>query len=116
MPSQLPEQKVAKSLTDNCADVRYQAVPVAHHMTRQHSDIQTRFFNTLLAYVYAMAHRYEIGAFNSTTYELVRLCKKIKDYALSDEFTVSVYSHYGDYENVQDLNDAINLDIFDMAY
>lgn len=105
MPSLLPEQKLNRHLTDNCADSRMNEVVVAHHMGRQTGDIQSRFFNIILAYIYSMAHNYEIGSFHQDTYEIARICKKVKDFALSDEFTVSKYGLYGDYEVENNLTD-----------
>jgi hypothetical protein len=114
MASQLPEQKLLKHLADNCADSRLNEVAVAHGMGRQPYDIQARWFNIILAYIYSMSHNYEIGRFPNSTYEITRLAKKMKDLALSDEFTTNVYEKYGDYEMENDLVDnAINLTIFD---
>lgn len=98
MASQLPEQKLLKHLGDNCSDSRLNEVAVAHGMGRQPFDTQSRFFNILIAYIYSMAHNYEVGHFPNGTYEIARLCKKVKDFAFYDEFTVSRYSVYGDYE------------------
>jgi len=98
MPAQLPEQKLIRHITDNCADSRLNEVAVAHAIGRQQYDIQARWFNVILAYVYSMAHNYELGLFPHNTYEIARLCKKVKDLSLSDEFTTSKYDYYGDYE------------------
>lgn len=103
MASQLPEQKLNRHLTDNCADSRLNEVAVANHMSRQSYDIQARFHNILIAYIYTMAHCYEVGMFHHNTYEIARICKKIKDFALYDEYTVSKYSDYGDYEVANDM-------------
>lgn len=105
MPSMLPEQKLIRHLTDNCADSRLNEVVVAHHMGRQDHDIQARFFNIILAYIYSMAHDYELGIFRTGTYEIARVCKKIKDFALSDEYTTTKYETYGDYEVANNLTD-----------
>jgi len=109
MASQLPEQKLSKSIIDNCADSRLQEVAVAHRIEIEHGDIQSRWFNILIAYIYTMAHNYEIGKFHNNTYEISRLSKKIKDLALSDEYSTSTYEFYGDYE-VEN-----NLTLFDSA-
>lgn len=112
MASQLPEQKLLKSITDNCADSRLVEVAVANGIESQHTDIQKRFFNILVAYVYTMAHNYEIGKLGNGTYEISRLSKKIKDLALSDEYSTSTYEFYGDYEMA---NNLINLTLFDVV-
>jgi len=114
MASQLPEQKLLKHLTDTCADSRLNEVAVAHGMGRQPYDIQARWFNIILAYIYSMSHNYELGRFPQDTYEIARLAKKVKDLAFADEFTTSKYSHYGDYEMANEvINEAINLSLFD---
>jgi len=112
MASQLPEQKLLKSITDNCADLRLNEVAVANGLETQHPDIQKRFFNILIAYIYTMSHNYEIGKLDDGTYDISRLSKKIKDLAFIDEYTTSHYEKYGDYEMA---NDLINLTLFDMA-
>ena len=117
MAAQLPEQKLSKSIIDNCADSRLLEVAVANRIESEHGDIQARWFNVIIAYIYTMAHNYEIGKFNNNTYEVARLSKKIKDLALSDEFTVSKYELYGDYEVQNEIiNEANNLSIFDSPY
>lgn len=105
MPSMLPEQKLIRHLTDNCADSRLNEVAVAHAMGRQVGEVQSRFMNIILAYIYSNAHNYELGMFPHGTYEIARLCKKIKDMALWDEFTTSKYDRYGDYEMANNLTD-----------
>jgi len=114
MASQLPEQKLLKSITDNCADSRMNEVAVANGMHERPYDIQARFWNILLAYIYTMSYDYESGQFFHNTYEIARQAKKIKDLALSDEYTTIRYERYGDYEVENGLiNDAVNLTLFD---
>jgi hypothetical protein len=116
MASQLPEQKLLKAITDNCADLRLNEVAVGHGIGNQPYEIQSRWFNIILSYIYSMSHNYEMGLFPNNTYEIARLSKKIKDLAFSDEYTTSIYSHYGDYEMANGLiNDAVNLTLFDIA-
>ena len=100
MPSMLPEQKLLKHLADTCADSRLNEVFVAHAMGRQPQEVQARFYNILVSYIYSMAHYYEIGSFPNDTYDICRVSKKIKDLALSDEYVVEKYPVYGDYEAV----------------
>jgi len=116
MASQLPEQKLLKAITDNCADSRMNEVAVANGLERLDHDIQARWFNIVLAYIYTMSHNYEIGNFPHNTYDISRLSKKMKDLALSDEYTTIRYERYGDYEMENGLiNSAVNLTLFDMA-
>lgn len=114
MPSMLPEQKLLKHLSDNCADSRLNEVAVAHGVGKQPYDIQARFMNIILAYVYSMAHNYELGHFPRGTYEIARLCKKVKDLAFRDEFTTTKYEFYGDYEMEQGTPPLANLTLFDV--
>jgi hypothetical protein len=116
MASQLPEQKLLKAITDNCADTRMNEVAVANGVSRQESDIQAKWFNIILSYIYSMAGKYEYGLFTESNYEIARLSKKMKDLALEDEFNESIYTRYGDYETRnQVIDEAINLTLFDLA-
>lgn len=95
------EDKVAKYLIDGCADSRLNEVALAHTMGRQSYDVQARFWNTLVSYIYFHAHNYEHGLFDEGTYEIARLSKKIKDLAFADERKYSsdpVHERYGDFE------------------
>jgi len=105
MPAQTPDQKLVRHITDNCADSRLNEVAVAHAIGRQEYDIQARWFNIILAYIYSMSHNYELGRFPHNTYEISRLSKKIKDLSLRDEFTTTQYEYYGDYETENNLTD-----------
>lgn len=100
MPSMLPEQKLLKHLADTCADSRMNEVAVAHGVGNMQYDIQARFHNIIVSYIYSMAHNYEVGRHPNGTYEICRISKKIKDLALSDEYVVEKYPNYGDYEAV----------------
>lgn len=112
MASQLPEQKLLKHIVDNCADSRLNEVAVAHGIGKQVYDVQARFYNIILSYIYSMAHNYELGLFPNDTYEIARVSKKIKDYALEDEYTTAHYRQYGDYEAEHDMvHDLTGFDI-----
>jgi hypothetical protein len=101
--AQTPEQKASKYLVDALADSRFNEVAFANRFYDQPYDIQARFWNVLLAYVYNNAHNYELGIFPSDTYTIARLSKKIKDYVFSDEYHVIKHERYGDYEMENDL-------------
>jgi hypothetical protein len=105
MAAQTPEQKAAKVMTDACADSRFNEVGFAHRMHEQPYTIQQRFYNVLVAYVYTLAHDYEWGIFENDTYEIARLCKKIKDLAFADEYGTTSYPFYGDYEGENNLTE-----------
>ena len=105
-----PEDKAAKSLIDACADSRMNEVALAHRMGRQEFDIQARFYNVIISFVYYHAHNYEAGLFPNGTYEIARMCKKIKDLAFSDEYSTTKYEKYGDYEQAEH-----DLTLFDKA-
>lgn len=95
--AQTPEQKAAKYLIDACADSRFNEVAFANRMTEEKYDIQVRFWNIYVSYIFNNAHNYEYGVFPNETYEISRLSKKIKDYVFSDEPDIP-YPVYGDYE------------------
>ena len=101
--TQTPEDKASRYLTDGLADSRFSEIVFARKIMRQPHAIQVRFYNVIVAFIYANAHNYEVGHFPRGTYEIARVCKKIKDLALSDEYTTVKYAKYGDYEMGSDL-------------
>lgn len=106
------EDKAARVLADACADSRFNEVALAHRMGAQVYDIQARFYNVLVSFIYYHAHNYEYGVFPNGTYEIARMCKKIKDLAYSDEYSRKRYEVYGDYEQERRYE---NLTLFDIA-
>ena len=101
--AQTPEQKAAKYLIDACADSRFNESALAEALQRQPLEVQSRFWNVIVSYVYQMSHWYEVGHIQKDTYQISRISKKIKDYVLSDEYKYIVYEKYGDYELEHDL-------------
>lgn len=91
------EQKAAKHMMDALADSRFNEVGFANRFHDQPYDIHARFWNVILVYIYNNAHNYELGIMGNL-YTINRLCKKIKDLALSDEYNLIQYERYGDYE------------------
>jgi hypothetical protein len=92
------EDKAAKAIINALADLRFNEVGFVNRFHDQPHDIQAKFYNVLVAYVYTMAHNYELGLFPHGTYEISRMCKKIKDLVFSDEYSTIKYAQYGDYE------------------
>ena len=56
--AQTPEQKAAKYMIDGLADSRFSEIGFAQRITQQPYDIQARFWNVIIGYVYTMAQRY----------------------------------------------------------
>jgi hypothetical protein len=96
--AQTPEQKAAKYLIEALSHSQFNEVAMAHRLGEEHYDVNARFWNVIVSFIYYHAYNYEIGQFPNDTYEIARLCKKIKDLALSDEYTLTKYALYGDYE------------------
>jgi len=101
--AQTPEQKAAKYLIDACADSRFNEAALAEALQRQPLEVQSRFWNVIVSYVYHMSHWYEVGHIQKDTFEISRLSKKIKDYVFSDEYKYIVYERYGDHDPRADL-------------
>ena len=105
-----PEDKAAKAMIDACADSRMNDVALAHRIGREGYDVNARFFNVLISFVYYHARNYEAGLFPNGTYEIASMCKKIKDIVFTPECPPVKYEKYGDYER-----DAHDLTQFDKA-
>lgn len=107
--AQTIEQRAAKYLIDALADVRFNAPAFAHRILDQPSDIQNKFWDVFLCYVYSQSFTYSMGSMNPNLYDVARLSKKIRDFVFSDEYEIeSRYPRYGDYE-------LDNLTLFDMT-
>ena len=87
-------RKLAVLMADKLADSRINEVHVAHEFQDAHPDAHARFMNVVLSYIYQQAHRYEVGLVPMEMYDIIRLCKKIKDYSLHDEFNPVVNPDY----------------------
>ena len=92
----LPEDRVLEVLSDNLADYRYNEVSLVHRLSSQPYVIHEKLWNTIIAYIYLQASKYEAGLVRADLYEIIRVCKKIKDYALEDEFIDSPRYEYGE--------------------
>ena len=98
----LPEVKAADAIIEACADNRLNEVAFAHIIMEHAGYIQRVFYNLIISYIYAMATNYEYGTFANDTYDIARVCKKIKDFALMDEYIIPRYERYGDYEKARE--------------
>jgi hypothetical protein len=103
--AQTPEQKAAKYLIDALADSRFSETGLANRIMDEKYDIQARFWNVLVAYIYSNSLNYELGLFPHDTYTISRLSKKIKDFVFADEYKLLKNSVYGDYELANDLTE-----------
>ena len=106
----LPEVKAADAIIDACADNRLNEVAFAHIIMEEAGYIQRVFYNLLIGYIYAMATNYEYGVFANDTYDIARVCKKIKDLVLMDEYPTPKYERYGDYEKAREVSDLTPYD------
>ena len=93
--SQLPEEKLHKAMSSNLGDYRFNEVALAHRLDSEPYVIHEKLWNFIIAYIYSNARKYEAGLVPLDKYEIIRVCKKIKDYALADEINLDVYSTYG---------------------
>jgi hypothetical protein len=89
----LPEDKVLEALESNLADYRYNEVSLVHRLSSMPYVIHEKLWNTIIAYIYMQSRRYEAGIVRSDLYEIIRVCKKIKEYALDDELSLPSYAY-----------------------
>mgnify|MGYP006271489355 CR=1 FL=1 len=87
-------KKFASTMSDKLCDSRINEVQVAQEFLDAHPDAHKRFMNVILSYIYSQAHRYEVGLIPAELFDLIRLCKKIKDYSLHDEFNPVINPDY----------------------
>lgn len=89
-------RQLADLLADKLSDSRINEIRVVQEFEDAHADAHLRFMNIILSYIYSQAHKYEVGLIPADLYELVRICKKIKDYSLNDEFNPIVNPEYAE--------------------
>lgn len=89
----LPEDKVLEALSSNLGDYRYNEVALVHRLSSEPYVIHEALWNTIISYIYMMARKYEAGLVRADLYEIVRVCKKIKDFALDDELNLPNYAY-----------------------
>lgn len=92
----LPEDKLQEAIVNYMGDYRYNEVAFVHRLRDEAPVVQEKLWNTIIAYIYYQARRYEMGLIPANIYEIVRVCKKIKDYALEDEFIDIPSYKYGE--------------------
>lgn len=86
--------RLAHTLSDKLADSRINEVTVVQEFQDAHPDAHKRFMNIVLSYIYTQAYKYEIGLIPPDLFDLIRLCKKIKDYSLHDEYNPVINPDY----------------------
>ena len=94
--SKMPEDNLLQSLTSNLGDYRYNPVSLVHRLQPEPAVIHNALWDTIISYIYMQARRYEMGLVRADQYEIVRVCKKIKDLALEDEFSHLPEYKYGE--------------------
>ena len=92
----LPEDKLHEAISSTMGDHRYNELALVHRLRDEPPVVHEKLWNTIIAYIYMQARRYEMGLVPSNQYEIIRVCKKIKDYALEDEFSHLPEYQYGD--------------------
>lgn len=92
----LPEDKLHEAIANNMGDYRYNEIALVHRIRDEAPVVQEKLWNTIIAYIYYQARRYEMGLVPANIYEIVRVCKKIKDLALEDEFAHLPHYNYGE--------------------
>ena len=80
-----PTDKVYKVLAKELGDFRMNEPALVNRLEAEPYDIHARLMNIILSYIYTQAYNYEIGLIPVDRYDIVRMCKRIKDYALSEE-------------------------------
>lgn len=89
----LPEDKVLEAISSNMGDHRYNEVSLVHRLASQPYVIHEALWNTIISYIYMQSRRYEAGLVREDLYDIIRVCKKIKDYALEDELNLPNYAY-----------------------
>lgn len=87
-------RKFADKLADDLCDSRINEVLVVQELDDAHTDAHIKLMSLILSYISYNAHKYERGIIPAELYDQVRLCKKIKDYALADEIDIIVNPEY----------------------
>jgi hypothetical protein len=80
-----PSEKVHKVLSKELGDFRMNEVSLVNLLEAEPYDIHARLMNIILSYIYTQAYNYEVGLIPLERYDIIRMCKKIKDYALNED-------------------------------
>lgn len=75
-------EKFVRELGKHLGDYRLNETLAAHHLTHEDYVIQAKFLNVALSFIMLQARSYELGIIPSHLYDLIRMCKQIKDDAL----------------------------------
>lgn len=78
-----PNDKLLKAISQYMGDFRCNEVALAHDISREPYDVQARFLNTALAYIYNHVKSHDVGFTRADLYEIARACKEIYDYGMS---------------------------------
>lgn len=80
-----PAERVHKVLVKELGDFRMSEPALVNMLEAQPYDIHARLMNIIISYIYTQAYNYEAGLVPLERYDIIRMCKRIKDYALNDE-------------------------------
>jgi len=72
-----PHQKLVKSISQHMGDYRLNEVALAHEISREDYEVQARFLNTAMAYIYNQVKAHEYGLVRSDLYDIVVACREI---------------------------------------
>jgi len=94
-----PSEKVSKFLGENLSNSRINEVSIASDLAHEPYDVQARFMNIALAYIYLMSYTGSDVAVRMDLIELASLCRNIRelaiDYLITPEpFGVAGYEEY----------------------
>jgi len=84
-------RKLMNVLSDGLASSKVKEIYIAQNLTEEHYDVQARFLNIAIAYIYTMAGSESRGIVRADLYELAKLCSDIKNYALDNIIEPEAY-------------------------
>ena len=83
--------KLANHLSDKLSDSRIREVALAHKLADEPYDVQARFLNTAIAYLYTMARAEQRGIVRFDLYDIAKLCAGIKEFGLDMMIEPEIY-------------------------
>ena len=93
-----PSEKVSRFLGENLSNTRINEVSIASDLVHEPYDVQARFVNIVLAYIYIMSYSGSDVAVRMDLIELARLCRNIKELAIDYLITPEPFEATGNTE------------------
>lgn len=72
-----PHDKLLQAISKHMGDFRLNEVALAHEIGREPYEVQARFLNTAMAYIYNHVKSYEHGLIRADLYEIIMACRDI---------------------------------------